>query len=112
MRSREAVAARVELEYVWQQLAPIIEECSRLKSEAIQNPGRLSDPWVKASFDYLMIFGRQLDAVRTIYEARKPLSLLRDAHALQVGANVGRKLVDIAERARQKVSEPSVPSVS
>jgi hypothetical protein len=100
----ETEAARVALEQVWHQLAPIVDEAKELQSDAAQNPSRLSDPWVNAHVSWLTVFDRDLAAVQAVYKAAGNGAKL-SAEDIRPARDAGEKLLEIISLARERVPQ-------
>jgi hypothetical protein len=100
----ETEVARVALEEVWRQLAPVVDEAKELQSDAAQNPSRLDDPWVDAHVTWLTVFERDLAAVQAVYAAAGNGAKL-SAEDIRRAREAGEKLFGIILAARERVPE-------
>jgi hypothetical protein len=98
----DAETARLALKRTWEQLAPIVDEAREFESQVSQNPRLLSDPWVAAHTRWLQIFGREIDAVQTVYSTTKAGARL-SIEEIRQARDAGQKLLRFIEDGRQIV---------
>jgi hypothetical protein len=98
-------AARVALEQVWRELATLVDDAKARGEAAAQNPSLLADPRTDAETRWLWLFDRELSDVQTVYRSAESGARL-STESLRAAAEAGKKLRDILQQARDRVSEP------
>ena len=103
--------ARLALESVWRQLAPIVEEARKLEAEASRNPSRLTDPWVEAHLRWLQLFDREIHAVEEVYDASGAGAKL-SIDGIRATSDAATKLLGFITTARERLSLSGVDIVT
>jgi hypothetical protein len=119
--AEDTATARLALETVWSELAPIVGEARELDAEVARNPRLLNDPWASTHTRWLHVFEQEIDAVQTVYSTTRSGARLsveeirkaRDAaYELLRIIKTGRELVKPEQDAQSPSRPPTVPSES
>lgn len=102
LKLNHAETAATTLDDQWRQLAPIIDEASRVKDEATRDPSLANDPWVVAHLRWLTLFERELAAVQTVHESSENGASL-PAEDLRTTSDVAERLLDAISEARNRI---------
>jgi hypothetical protein len=102
----ETEAARVALEEIWRQLAPIVVEGKELQSRATTNPAVLDEPWGAALNRWLIVFDREIAAVQAIYEATQQGAKV-SGDDVRAARSVGEKLLSTITETRERIPTPA-----
>lgn len=101
-RESETETAGLALKQVWERLAPIVDEVRELEGRASHDPRLLNEPRVAADTRWLQLFGREINAVQTIYRATEAGARL-SADEIRKARDAGQKLLRLIEDGRQIV---------
>lgn len=105
LNQTEAAAAATTLDERWRQLAAIIDEATRLKEEAAEDPSRANDPWVVAHLRWINLFERELAAVQKVQQAVGAGAKLAPDD-VRAASEAAEKLLGIIMDGRERVTHP------
>jgi tetratricopeptide (TPR) repeat protein len=106
-RSSDVETARLALDSVWRELAPIVDEARRLNLDASRNPSRLRDPWVQAHTRWINLFDREIKAVEDVYAAGLKGGRL-SVESVRAAQATAEKLLGFVTAARERLSRSGV----
>jgi hypothetical protein len=105
----ETETARLALDEVWRQLAPVIDKARHTQLEVAAKPKlQEEDPSVDALVRWLSIFDRELGAVQTVHEATNAGAKLTPEE-IYVARNIAEKLKGLIESIPDAIQEGVPP---
>jgi hypothetical protein len=108
----EIDTARLALDEVWRQLAPVVDKARHTQLEVAARPKlQEEDPSVDALVRWLSIFDRELGAVQTVYEAANAGANLTPEE-IYVARNIAEKLKGIIEAVPDPTLEAEAPTAA
>jgi hypothetical protein len=105
-RSDDAETARLALDKVWRELAPILDEARDLQLQVAQKPSLSTDPWVGVHTGWLQVFERELDAIQTVYNTTEAGAKL-SVEELRATREVAEKILGFIVQGQQRIRQPA-----
>lgn len=106
----EIEAARLALDQVWRQLAPVVDKARHTQLEVAESPKlQQEDPTVDALVRWLSIFERELGAVQTVHDAANAGAKLTPEE-IYVARNIAEKLKSLVETVSDQADEVEAPT--